>query len=73
MTTSRQKRPAWHGVRVGDRVRFRYAQEWLTVTALANESGLLPDVRIVCVAPRINAKHSRREWLTDIAERRARR
>ena len=64
-------RPAWHGVKRGDRVRFRLTKGWWTVVQVHQAGGVAARNRTVRVAQRINAKHSWSDWLTDIVERRA--
>jgi len=76
-------RPAWHGVKVGDRVRVcrggigrqtldDIESGWWTVTSVPRCAGVATALRIVGVARRSNSRQGRSVWLTDIIERRSR-
>jgi hypothetical protein len=66
-------RPAWHGVKVGDRVRFRAGRVWWRVIRYVRRTGTLAEHRLIGVR-RVGERRPRNGldamgWLTDIVER----
>lgn len=68
-------RPAWHGVRVGDEVRFKRERLWWRVTKVDRRRSVPTEFTLIHVEhPRgADVRKDRRYqagWLTNIAERR---